>query len=84
MASPLDRRPFGRLSLNRSLSGSLRDGAPPLLAFGLGALLLSVPMGGLPIAEIQALNRELGRLCTDPPREALTVCRLHARLVLAL
>jgi hypothetical protein len=54
------------------------------LAFGLGALLLSVPMAGLPISEIQALNRELGRLCSDPPREALTVCRLHARLVRAL
>ena len=42
-----------------------------LLSFGLGALLLSTPMAGLPLAELQALNRELGRLCNDPPREAL-------------
>lgn len=56
----------------------------PLLSIGLGALLLSTPMAGLPLAELQALNRELGRLCTDPPREALVVCRLHARLVRAL
>ena len=55
-----------------------------LLCFGLGALLLSTPMAGLPLAELQALNRELGRLCNDPPREALAVCRLHARLVRAL
>jgi hypothetical protein len=60
------------------------DGAPQVLALGLGALLLSVPMGALPIAELQALNRELGRLCSDPPREALAVCRLHARLVRTL
>jgi hypothetical protein len=57
---------------------------PRLLSLGLGVLLLSMPMGGLPMAELQALNRELGRLCMDPPREALTVCRLHARLVRAL
>jgi hypothetical protein len=56
----------------------------PLLSIGLGALLLSTPMAGLPLAELQALNRELGRLCNDPPREALVVCRLHARLVRAL
>lgn len=72
------------LDLLSALSGLSADGAPRLLAFGLGALLLSVPMAGLPISEIQALNRELGRLCSDPPREALTVCRLHARLVRAL
>ncbi|MFZ9462599.1 MAG: hypothetical protein ACO262_03120 [Vulcanococcus sp.] len=41
-------------------------------------------MAGLPIAELQALNRELGRLCGDPPREAITVCRLHARVMRAL
>lgn len=57
---------------------------PRLLSLGLGVLLLSMPMTGLPMAELQALNRELGRLCMDPPREALTVCRLHARLVRAL
>jgi hypothetical protein len=57
---------------------------PRLLSLGLGVLLISMPMAGLPVAELQALNRELGRLCSDPPRQALTVCRLHARLVRAL
>jgi len=57
---------------------------PRLLSLGVGVLLLSTPMAGLPLSELQALNRELGRLCSDPPREALTVCRLHARLVRGL
>ena len=57
---------------------------PRLWSLGLGVLLLSTPMAGLPVAELQALNRELGRLCSDPPREALAVCRLHARLVRGL
>jgi hypothetical protein len=43
-----------------------------------------MPIAGLPMGELQALNAELGRLCRRPPREALTVCRLHARLVRAL
>jgi hypothetical protein len=60
------------------------SGQPQLLSLGLGFLLLSMPVAGLPMAELQALNRELGRLCSDPPREAITVCRLHARLVRAL
>jgi hypothetical protein len=55
-----------------------------LLSLGLGVVLLTTPLAGLPLSELQALNRELGRLCSDPPREALTVCRLHARLVRAL
>ena len=50
----------------------------------LGGLLLVAPVAGLPMGELQALNRELGRLCSDPPREALAVCRIHARLVRAL
>ena len=53
----------------------------PLL---LGGMLLAAPMAPLPMEELQALNRELGRLCNDPPREALAVCRIHARLVRAL
>ncbi|MFM9072699.1 MAG: hypothetical protein ACKOOC_04760 [Cyanobium sp.] len=36
------------------------------------------------LAQLQALNRELGKLCaSDPPKQALTVCRLHAKLVRA-
>jgi hypothetical protein len=49
-----------------------------------GGALLTVPVAGLPMTELQALNRELGRLCNDPPREALAVCRIHARLVRVL
>ncbi|EAU74530.1 N-acetylmannosamine-6-phosphate 2-epimerase [Synechococcus sp. RS9916] len=43
--------------------------------------MFGVPLAGLPMSELQALNRELGRLCRRPPPEALTVCRIHARLV---
>jgi len=39
---------------------------------------------GLPMGELQALNRELGQLCRKPPREALAVCRIHARLIRSL
>ncbi|WP_186479588.1 hypothetical protein [Synechococcus sp. NOUM97013] len=46
-----------------------------------GGLVFALPLAGLPMSELQALNRELGHLCRKPPREALTVCRIHARLV---
>lgn len=46
--------------------------------------LLGMPMSGLHLSQMQALNRELGKLCANPPRQAITVCRLHARLVNAL
>ena len=55
-----------------------------ILPLVVGGLLMSTPATGLPMAELQALNRELGRLCSDPPREALSVCRIHARLIRAL
>jgi hypothetical protein len=55
-----------------------------LVPLALGGLFMAVPVAGLPMGELQALNRELGRLCNDPPREALAVCRIHARLVRAL
>ncbi|MEB3200442.1 MAG: hypothetical protein VKK62_07945 [Synechococcaceae cyanobacterium] len=42
--------------------------------------MLSVPSAGH-LADMQALNRELGKLCSHPPSQARTVCRLHARLV---
>ena len=54
---------------------------PRLLSLGVGVLLLSTPMAGLPLSELQALNRELGKLCSNPPRQAMNVCRIHARLV---
>ena len=55
-----------------------------MLPLALGGLLMVAPVAGLHVGELQALNRELGRLCSDPPREALAVCRIHARLVRAL
>jgi len=55
-----------------------------LVPLALGGVLMALPVSGLPMGELQALNRELGRLCSDPPREALAVCRIHARLVRAL
>ncbi|ABI47335.1 hypothetical protein [Synechococcus sp. CC9311] len=47
----------------------------------LSGAFFALPIAGLPMTELQALNRELGRLCSEPPREALSVCRIHARLV---
>jgi len=49
------------------------------------AVLLSLPlMSSHHLAQLQALNRELGKLCSNPPHQALNVCRLHARLVSTL
>lgn len=48
------------------------------------SVLLAMPvLSSQHLSQIQALNRELGKLCGNPPREALTVCRIHARLVSA-
>ena len=73
------------LSLSRlsHVGGGLMDSqrALPLFSMALGVTLLATPMTGLPFAELEALNRELGLLCSDPPKEALAVCRIHARLV---
>ena len=44
-------------------------------------LLLGLPVTPHTMAQMQALNRELGKLCSNPPRQALNVCRIHARLV---
>ena len=46
--------------------------------------LLGMPMSGLHLSQMQALNRELGKLCNDPPRQARNVCRLHAQLIRGL
>ena len=54
------------------------------LPLAIGGLVFAIPLSGLPMGELQALNRELGRLCRQPPQEALTVCRIHARLVYSL
>jgi hypothetical protein len=50
----------------------------------MSAVLLGMPMSSFHLNQLQALNRELGRLCANPPREALSVCRIHARLVRSL
>ncbi len=49
-----------------------------------GSTLLGLPLNSYHLAQVQALNKELGKLCASPPREAMTVCRIHARLVNAL
>ena len=49
-----------------------------------GGLLLGLPLNPQTMGQMQALNRELGKLCNSPPRQALNVCRIHARLVDAL
>ncbi|MEB3256005.1 MAG: hypothetical protein VKJ05_06420 [Synechococcaceae cyanobacterium] len=46
--------------------------------------LLGLPLTPHTMAQMQALNQELGKLCSKPPRQALNVCRIHARLVGAL
>jgi hypothetical protein len=50
----------------------------------MSSLLLGMPLSSFHLGQIQALNRELGRLCGNPPREALSVCRIHATLVRSL
>lgn len=50
----------------------------------MSAVLLGMPMSSIQLNQLQALNRELGRLCASPPREALSVCRIHARLLRSL
>jgi len=50
----------------------------------MAGIIFGLPMARMPMAEIQALNRELGQLCRKPPREALAVCRIHARLIRSL
>jgi hypothetical protein len=47
----------------------------------MSTMLLGMPLSSFHLGQIQALNRELGRLCSNPPREALSVCRIHATLV---
>jgi hypothetical protein len=47
-------------------------------------LLLGLPLSPHTVEQMQALNRELGKLCNNPPRQALSVCRIHARLVDAI
>jgi hypothetical protein len=82
------RRTIGAMVLAHLLP---KGGATPVPGFGTGAVLSVVLLGAAAfplsaghLAQFEALNRELGKLCgSNPPRQALTVCRLHAKLVRA-
>lgn len=54
----------------------------PLALFSL--VLLAIPVSSFHLNQMQALNRELGKLCSSPPPQARVVCRIHARLVSSL
>jgi hypothetical protein len=71
------------------------EGRLPLLTarlipgFGGGVVVFGVALLGLPfsanhLSQFEALNRELGKLCAQPPPQAHNVCRLHARLLSSL
>lgn len=76
---------FAHLPLNNRELHPVRSRGPAgavLSVVLLGAA--AFPLSPVHIAQFEALNRELGKLCSsNPPRQALTVCRLHAKLVRA-
>ena len=49
-----------------------------------GVALLGLPFSANHLSQFEALNRELGKLCSQPPPQAHNVCRLHARLLSSL
>jgi hypothetical protein len=49
-----------------------------------GVALLGLPFSAQHVSQFEALNRELGKLCSQPPPQAHNVCRLHARLLSSL
>ena len=71
------------------LSSSWRAGLPgcqellmgwpfvPTVLAGIAGLTLS----SLDMGQLQQLNQELGRLCSNPPSQAVRVCKIHAQLV---
>jgi hypothetical protein len=68
----------------RPRNGRLRLGLTLQTCGGLlvyGASLLGLPLSTAHLAQFEALNRELGKLCSKPPPQAMNVCRLHARLI---
>jgi hypothetical protein len=73
--------PIARLLLRGDRGQTPMLGPGALLSVGLLAAA-SLPLNPGHLAQLEALNRELGKLCgSNPPRQALTVCRLHAKLV---
>tara|TARA_B100002051_G_scaffold249139_1_gene259627 strand:- start:461 stop:757 length:297 start_codon:yes stop_codon:yes gene_type:complete len=49
----------------------------PTVLAGIAGLTLSA----LDMGQLQQLNQELGRLCSNPPHQAIRVCKIHAQLV---
>jgi len=64
------------------LQAALLPGFGGVLVFGVAAL--GLPFNAYHLSQFAALNRELGKLCSQPPPQANNVCRLHARLVSSL
>jgi predicted aconitase with swiveling domain len=80
LGAPVASRILGMLQKN----GRLRLGLTLQTCGGLllyGASLLGLPLSTAHLAQFEALNRELGKLCSKPPPQAMNVCRLHARLI---
>lgn len=69
------------------LQGDKSLASGPVLVPGAVLSVVFVAAAALPLspgqlAQLEALNRELGKLCaSNPPRQALAVCRLHAKLI---
>jgi hypothetical protein len=49
-----------------------------------GVAMLGLPFSANHLSQFEALNRELGKMCSQPPPQAHNVCRLHARLLSSL
>ncbi|MCX5955247.1 MAG: hypothetical protein NTW51_02290 [Cyanobacteria bacterium] len=64
------------------LTARLSPGFGGVVLFGVA--LLGLPFSAHHLSQFEALNRELGKLCSQPPPQAHNVCRLHARLLSSL
>jgi hypothetical protein len=65
-----------------ALKAALNPGVGGVVLFGVA--LLGIPFNAHHLSQFEALNRELGKLCAQPPPQAHNVCRLHARLLSSL
>jgi hypothetical protein len=64
------------------LTAGVLPGVGGVVVFGVA--LLGLPFNTYHLSQFEALNRELGKLCSQPPPQAHNVCRLHARLLSSL
>jgi hypothetical protein len=64
------------------LNARLIPGFGGVVVFGVA--LMGLPLSTHHLSQFEALNRELGKLCNQPPPQAHNVCRLHARLLSSL